>query len=161
MKIAALRPVIEPVLAAQGLELDDLNLVKAGSRQVLRVTVDGDGEAGPGPDLDRIARASRAISDALDASDLTGSRPYVLEVSSRGIERPLTKPSHWRRNRGRLIEVLGQDEARWLGRLVGSDDAGAELETDSGPIRLEYAEVARATVQVEFNRPVKETQDGH
>jgi ribosome maturation factor RimP len=153
--------VIEPVLAAQDLELDDLSLVRAGARQVLRVTVDGEGGAGRGPDLDQIAAASAAISAALDASDVAGQRPYVLEVSSRGIERPLTKPSHWRRNRGRLIEVLGHDGARWSGRLVGQDDTGAELETDAGPVQLDYAAIDRATVQIEFNRPAQEIQDGH
>ncbi|MDR1386101.1 MAG: ribosome maturation factor RimP [Propionibacteriaceae bacterium] len=159
--MTALKQAIEPVLAAHGLELDDLSLVRAGDRQILRVTVDGDDGSGGGPDLDRIALASTGLSAALDDSDLTGRRPYVLEVSSRGIDRPLTEPRHWRRNQGRLVEVLRRDGDRWLGRLVGSDDRGAELRTDAGSVRLDYAEVARATVQVEFNRPAKEIQDGH
>src|SRR5665647_3988133 len=105
MNVAALRALLEPVLADRGLELDDLVVVGAGSRSVLRISVDGDGPKGRGPLLDEVADATRAVSDALDESALTGTQSYVLEVSSRGVGAPLTKPVHWRRNTGRLVLV--------------------------------------------------------
>ena len=78
MNVAALRALLEPVLADRGLELDDLVVVGAGSRSVLRISVDGDGPKGRGPLLDEVADATRAVSDALDESALTGTQSYVL-----------------------------------------------------------------------------------
>ena len=147
--LRVLRVLVEPVLAAHRLELDSLEVVPGGGRRVLRVTVDGDGPKGRGPLLDDVSAASQSISQALDSCDLTGSAPYLLEVTSRGVSAPLTKPQHWRRNRGRLVEVRLVDGSRRTERIRGADEEQALL--DSGPVR--YAEVQRATIQVEFNRP--------
>lgn len=148
MNVAALTALLEPVLTAHRLELDNLEVVGAGGRSVLRITVDGDGPKGRGPLLDDVAEATRSISDALDASDLTGTRPYVLEVSSRGVGAPLTKPQHWRRNAGRLVEVTATDGTKTTGRIVSADDDAATLETGT----VAYADVKKAVIQVELNR---------
>ena len=61
---------------------------------MLRVAVDKDG----GVTLDDVADATREVNRVLDGSDVMGEQPYTLEVTSRGVDRPLTLPRHWRRN---------------------------------------------------------------
>jgi ribosome maturation factor RimP len=149
----ALEPLLTPVLAAHGLELDALEVIPAGKRRVLRVVVDGDGPAGRGPDLDDIAEATKAVSLALDGSDAMGNHPYTLEVTSRGVGRPLEQPRHWRRNRGRLVTVSLAAGDPCTGRIVSPDDDGVTLDVDGTQRWLAYAEIRRALVEVEFNRP--------
>jgi ribosome maturation factor RimP len=153
MNVARLRALLEPVLTDRGLELDDLVVVGAGARAVLRITVDGDGPQGRGPLLDEVADATRAVSDALDASDATGTQPYVLEVSSRGVGAPLAKPAHWRRNLGRLVAVTLTDGTKLTGRITATSDDDATLVVDGSAQVVPYGEVKRAVVQVELNRP--------
>ncbi len=149
MNEQAITQAIEPVLASHGLELDRLEVVPAGRRSVVRVTVDGDGPHGRGPLLDDIAEASRDISAALDAADI-GRQPYTLEVSSRGTSRPLTEPKHFRRNVSRLVHLTLVGGGVADGRIAEADDTGVLLEPDR---RVEYADIAKATIQVELNRP--------
>lgn len=156
---ARLRERLAAALAEAGFDLDDLSLSRAGSRSVLRVAVDRDG----GVDLDAVADASRLISDLLDRVDdeagLAGT--YVLEVTSPGVDRPLTEPRHWRRARGRLVEAQRADGTVVVGRVLGADDEGADLAVPTGPARrgrpvktklerLRFADVTKAVVQVEF-----------
>ena len=155
MNVAALRALLEPVLADRGLELDDLVVVGAGSRSVLRISVDGDGPKGRGPLLDEVADATRAVSDALDESDLTGTQAYVLEVSSRGVGAPLIKSAHWRRNTGRLVLVTRADGSRLTGRITATTDTGVTLTVDGAEAVVAFSDVKRAAVQVELNRPAE------
>src|SRR3712207_616376 len=99
MKSSQLPGVLTPILAQFDLELEAVEVIPAGRRQLLRVVVDGDGRSGTGPLLDDLAEASKALSAALDSSDAVGNTAYTLEVSSRGVGRPLERPAHWRRNR--------------------------------------------------------------
>ena len=105
MKDSQIAGVLTPILAQFGLELEAVEVIPAGKRRLLRVVVDGDGPDGRGPLLDDIAEASKALSAALDSSDAVGAAAYTLEVSSRGVGRPLELPRHWRRNAGRLVAV--------------------------------------------------------
>jgi ribosome maturation factor RimP len=146
--------LLGPVIADAGYDLEDVAITSAGRRSLVRVTVDADG----GIDLDAVAQLSRLVSDALDADAadagspraLTG--PYVLEVSSPGVDRPLTEPRHWRRATGRLVKV---DIAAQpvTGRVVAVSDAGVELDVDGAARQLGWDELGRGKVQVEFNRP--------
>jgi ribosome maturation factor RimP len=156
--------LIGPTVHALGLDLDALELTTAGRRRVLRVVVDKDG----GVSLDDIADATRAVSKELDADDVLGEQPYTLEVTSRGVDRPLTSPRNWVRNIGRLVEVALVDGTVVTGRVTGADDTGADLAVpaatsrgghrasdradDPTPHRVPYTEVRRALVQVEFAR---------
>jgi ribosome maturation factor RimP len=135
-----------------GLDLEGVDVSTAGKRRVLRVAIDKDG----GVSLDDVADATRAVSRTLDEADAMGERPYTLEVSSPGVDRPLTLPRHWRRNRDRLVKVSLADDTSVTGRIGDSDDAGVTLDVDGQERRVEYAEVRRAKVQVEFNRAAKE-----
>jgi len=105
--------------------------------------------------MDDVADATRAVSTLLDESDMMGTQPYTLEVSSRGVDRPLTLPRHWRRNAGRLVKVTCADDSTLEGRIGDSDedpDSGAVTLVIGGEEhRLPYADVRRAKVQIEFN----------
>jgi ribosome maturation factor RimP len=135
-------------LSDLGLDLEAVELTPAGKRRVLRVAVDKDG----GITLDDIAEATRAISGVLDDSVLMGEAAYTLEVTSRGVDRPLTEPRHWRRNRDRLVKVSLRDGTQVTGRVTDSDDTGVTLDVDTTPRHLDYDEVGKALVQIEFNR---------
>lgn len=140
---------LQPVVKARGFDLERVDVQPAGRRRVLRVVVDGDS----GLDLDTIASLTRELSTALDANNVMGDQPYTLEVTSPGVDRPLTEPRHWRRNRGRLVNGTLADGRSVSGRIVSSDDNGVTLQTDDGRIDLGYADISRAQVQVEFNAP--------
>jgi ribosome maturation factor RimP len=143
-------------LLVLGLDLEGVELTPAGRRRVLRVAVDKDG----GVTLDDVAEATREVSRILDGSDTMGEQPYTLEVSSPGVDRPLTHPRHWRRNAGRLVKAGTGDGGSVLGRVVSADDEGAMLETDGGVLTLRYADVTKAHVQVELNRPRTTEESG-
>jgi ribosome maturation factor RimP len=138
-------------LAALDLDLEAVELTPAGKSRVLRIAVDKDG----GVTLDDIAEAARAVSGALDDSDVMGEASYTLEVTSRGVDRPLTEPRHWRRNRDRLVTATLTDGSQVTGRVGESDDSGATLEVSGAEQQLAYDEVAKALVQVEFNRTTR------
>jgi ribosome maturation factor RimP len=125
-----------------------VELTAAGKRSVLRIAVDGDA----GVTLDDIANAAKQVSEVLDASDVMGEQSYTLEVTSRGVDRPLTLPRHWRRNTDRLVKVTTTGGDTVTGRIVESDDAAATLDVEGATREVAYAEVANALVQVEFNR---------
>jgi ribosome maturation factor RimP len=144
--------VVEPVLEQFALELDAVEVKPAGKRSVVRVVVDGDGPDGTGPSLDDIAEATKAVSTALDSTDATGAGPYTLEVTSRGVSRPLTLPRHWRRNHDRLVRVALTGAEAVTGRITGSDDDVVSLEIDGAVRQIPYAEIETAFVQVELNR---------
>ena len=139
-------------LSGLGLDLEAVELTPAGKKRVLRVAVDKDG----GVTLDDIAEATRAVSEELDDEDLMGEQAYTLEVTSRGVDRPLTEPRHWRRNHDRLVRVSLHDGRQVTGRVGASDDAGVTLDVSGAEQRLAYGDVAKALVQIEFNRRSKE-----
>ncbi|MBF9073836.1 ribosome maturation factor RimP [Streptacidiphilus fuscans] len=150
-----LHELLEPLAAKAGADLEEVRLGKVGGRRVLEVVVDADG----GVDLDAVAELSRVFGEALDASDLMGDGEYRLEVGSPGVDRPLTQPRHWRRATTRLVKVQLTTGAEVTGRVLESDDEGVLLEIP--PVkgrgkaterRLAFTEVAKARVQIEFNR---------
>ncbi|MFM6849384.1 MAG: ribosome maturation factor RimP [Terrabacter sp.] len=161
-----IRATLEPVLAPLGLVVEDVSVSPAGKRRLVRVLVDSDisgldvaDTASPVPplSLDAVADATRAVSDELDASDVMGQSPYVLEVSSPGVGRPLASRDQLRRQVGRLVEIVHQGGTE-TGRLteVGSDTlelhVPATKKTPARHLTLDLDGVQRGTVQVEFKR---------
>ncbi|MFC3999426.1 ribosome maturation factor RimP [Nocardiopsis sediminis] len=143
-----LAELLGPVLAEAGLDLEDIEVTPAGRRRLLRVVVDSDS----GVDLDTVGTISQEISAALDSTDAMGKAPYVLEVTSPGVDRPLTLPRHWRRSRGRLVQarLAGGDEVE--GRVKDAGESGVTLEVDGQDRVYEYSDLGRGKVQVEFRR---------
>jgi ribosome maturation factor RimP len=161
-----LRAMLEPVLVALGLVVEDISVTPAGKRRLVRVLVDTDISGLDDADtatavtplsLDDVAEATRAVSDAFDTSDVMGAAPYVLEVSSPGVGRRLSSREQLRRQVGRLVEVThvgGSDTGRLV--EVGAQTLALEVpETKKEPARtltLELDAVEHAVVQVEFRR---------
>ncbi len=143
--------LISPVITAAGYDLDDLSVTAAGRRSLIRVSVDGD----HGIDLDAVAAISRRISEVLDDDSGSGASfagPYVLEVSSPGVDRPLTELRHWRRATGRLVTV--DVEGRPVtGRVLSADESAVLLEVAGSQRSLPMAGLGPGRVQVEFSRP--------
>jgi ribosome maturation factor RimP len=154
---------IGPVVENAGYDLEELVVTPAGRRSIVRVVVDRDA----GVTLDDIAEVSRAVSDVLDSNDDgMGRTPYVLEVTSPGVDRPLTEQRHWRRNTGRLVAVAvgpaGATE-QVTGRITDVDDAGVTLAVEAQgkpgakkrpptPRTVPWTELGAGRVQVEFGR---------
>ena len=139
--------VIEPVVNEAGYDLEDVGISRAGRRYLVRVLVDTDG----GINLDGVAVVSREISSALDEAEENGDEvlpgEYQLEVGSPGVDRPLTQPRHWRRNRTRLVSVNGL-----TGRVIDVDNEGIVLDVDGAPRSLKFDELGPGKVQIEFKR---------
>ncbi len=145
-------------LSALGLDVEAVEVTPAGKRRVLRVAVDRDG----GVTMDDVAEATRAVNQVLDESPVMGEQPYTLEVTSRGVDRPLTLPRHWRRNLDRLAKVKLVDGSSITGRILTHDEdagGGVTLDVAGRERHLAYAEIARALVQIEFNRKKTEVDD--
>lgn len=147
--------LVDP-LSALGLDVEAVEISPAGKRRILRVAVDKDG----GVTLDDVADATREVSRVLDDSDVMGEQPYTLEVTSRGVDRPLTLPRHWRRNADRLVKVTLTDGSVLTGRITGSDDDAVTLEVSGRRREVAYGDVAKALVQIEFNRKPSAAEAG-
>jgi ribosome maturation factor RimP len=145
MNSARLIQLLDPAVTATGFDLEDVTISPAGKRRVVRVVVDRDG----GVDLDDVADVARAVSDLLDAHPDLVAGAYVLEVTSPGVDRPLTQPRHWRRAEGRLVKATLPEEVV-TGRVTGSTDTEVTLDVDGTARTLLQAEVVKAVVQVEF-----------
>lgn len=150
--------LLRPVVEASGLVLEDVTVTPAGKRRVVRVVVDLPDDAVGGVDLDAVADVSRAVSDALDATDLLGGAPYVLEVGTPGVDRPLTERRHWSRARTRLVAVQVAG-AEVVGRVAEVGDDGVVLEVDGAPRTVGWDELGTGRVQVEFRRRDDEPDD--
>jgi ribosome maturation factor RimP len=145
-----LATALTPAVESAGCDLEEVTVSPAGKRKVVRVVVASDA----GVTLDEVAAVARAVTEVLDARDTEffGASPYVLEVSSPGVDRPLTEPRHWRRAVGRLVEVTAAGTAL-RARVTDADDDGVELTGGTGaPTRYGWAELGRGKVQVEFGK---------
>ncbi len=152
--------LLEPVISAMNMDLESLKVSAACRRRLLRVVVDADG----GVSLDDIALASRELSTRLDNATEMGEQPYTLEVSSPGVDRPLTEPRHWRRAVGRLVVAPlaapdGDAEAVVAaGRITGCSEHGVTLEHLGESREYAYAQLGPGKIQVEFGHV--DTGDG-
>ncbi|MFC7243994.1 ribosome maturation factor RimP [Catellatospora aurea] len=148
---ARLQAVIDPVVSGTGYDLEELSVKQIGRRHLVQVVIDGDGGVG----LDAIADVSRAVSRALDEAEESGTDlimgEYQLEVSSPGVDRPLTLPRHWARNVGRLVKVKAGEKSL-TGRVVDADADGITLDVDGKEHALNFDALGPGRVQVEFKR---------
>lgn len=153
--------LVSPVVEGGGYDLEELVLTPMGRRSLLRVVIDRD----EGISLDDIAAMSHAVAHVLDDDEgVIGKAPYVLEVTSPGVDRPLTEARHWRRAVGRLVEVTaravsipgGSDSAEAAllrGRVAGFDGTAVTLNVDGVEHLVPLNDLGAGKVQLEFNRP--------
>jgi ribosome maturation factor RimP len=168
--------LFEPAVTAMGMDLEDVRITSAGRRRLLRVVIDSDG----GVSLDDIALVSRELSATLDRTAAMGETPYTLEVSSPGVDRPLTEPKHWRRAIGRLVTAPLRSQPRSAtdgpagslavtGRVTGTDSRGVRLDVDGQSREFGYSELGPGRIQIEFapldayagDGAAEEGPDGH
>ncbi|WP_328906155.1 ribosome maturation factor RimP [Streptomyces sp. NBC_00234] len=156
-----LRELLEPLVSAEELDLEEIEVARAGRRQVLRVVVDSE----QGVELDACAELSRAISEKLDETDAMGEGEYVLEVSSPGADRPLTEHRHYVRATGRLARLQLTEGGELVARILAVDDEGLDLEVPGvkgrkpTARRVSFDEIAKARVEIEFNRKDKKEEE--
>ncbi|MCX4236809.1 ribosome maturation factor RimP [Streptomyces sp. NPDC020707] len=155
-----LRELLEPLVSSQGLDLEEIEVDSVGRKRVLRVVVDSD----EGADLDAIADVSRALSAKLDETDAMGQGEYTLEVGTPGAERELREHRHYVRATGRLVRFQVGDGDELVARIVTVDEEGVDVEVPGvkgrkpTARRLAFEDIAKARVQVEFNRKDKKDE---
>ena len=156
-----LRGLLEPLVSAKDLDLEEIELSRAGRRRVLRIVVDSD----DGVDLDACAELSRTISTTLDDTDAMGEDEYQLEVTSPGADRPLTEHRHYVRAVGRLAKIQPHEGDEFVARVLAVDEEGLDLEVPGvkgrkpTARRVEFASIAKARVELEFNRKDKKEEE--
>lgn len=155
-QLRAVWDAVEPYLAAERIELDDLELVGRGRARTLRVVIDSETEK---VDLDRIADVSRSLSRLLDnlgeSSELEG--PYQLEVTSPGLERKLTRPRHFQKSLGREVVVKTEAGTR-RGLLSDSGENELTVTTDQGSESIAFSDVVSARTVFTWEKPPKPGQ---
>ncbi|MFF5992840.1 ribosome maturation factor RimP [Prauserella flavalba] len=147
-----LEPVVAEAVTAAGFDLDALDVQQAGRRKLVKVVVDGDDGVG----LDEVAEVSRAVSAVLDAHDHLIAGAYTLEVTSPGVDRPLTAKRHWRRARFRLVRVTPTEGAEFVGRVGEAGESSARVLVGGTVRDVHYADVAKAVIEIEFKQPPAE-----
>ena len=139
--------VITPAIESLGFYIEDITITSAGKRSMLTVIVDGDTHLS----LDQVTVATKAISEIVENLPTLGNNPFTLEVTSPGLDRPLTKPRHWRKNQDRLIKIVLTDGKEINGRIKDSDETSATVDDQT----INFSDIKRATLEVEFKKESK------
>jgi ribosome maturation factor RimP len=139
--------VITPAIESLGFYIEDITITSAGKRSMLTVIVDGDTHLS----LDQVTVATKAISEIVENLPTLGNNPFTLEVTSPGLDRPLTKPRHWRKNQDRLIKVVLTDGKEIMGRIKDSTESSVNVDDQT----INFADIKRATLEVEFKKESK------
>jgi ribosome maturation factor RimP len=144
--------LITPALQKAGYFLEDVNLVNPGQHRIVTVIVDGE----TGLNLDQVTVASKLVSELLDEASFMGETPFTLEVTSPGIDRPLTLPRHFAKNVDRLLKVTKNDGVVITGRIRLNTEKDVTLEVaekkEIKEVIIALSEIKRAMVEIEFNR---------
>ncbi|MEY4497736.1 MAG: hypothetical protein RLZZ364_1041 [Actinomycetota bacterium] len=144
--------LITPALQQAGYFLEDVNLVTPGNHRIVTVIVDGETSL----NLDQVTVASKLVSELMDEAPFMGETPFTLEVTSPGIDRPLTLPRHFAKNISRLLKVTKTDGVVVTGRITSNNDDSVTLSVvekrESKEVVVALAEIKRAVVEIEFNR---------
>lgn len=143
-----LQELLAPVVAASGLELDSVTRTRSDAMPLLRVVVEAPIGA-DGIDSDTLADVSRVVSKALDAADPIDGE-YLLEVSTPGAERELTKVGHWMRQIGRLVRIKLRVGGYVSGRVIDASETSATIDVDGEATTIDYQDMRKARSRVDF-----------
>ena len=135
---------ITPALSDLGFYLEDITITSAGRRSMLTVIVDGDTHLS----LDQVTVATKAISEIVENIQSLGQVPFTLEVTSPGLDRPLTKPRHWRKNIDRLVKIVLSDGKEIKGRVKDATEISATVDEQV----VKFSDIKRATLEIEFKQ---------
>ncbi len=144
----ALEELLAPVVSASGLELDSVTRTRSNAMPLLRVVVEAPIGA-EGIDSDTLADVSRAISKTLDVADPIDGE-YLLEVSTPGAERELTKVGHWMRQVGRLVRIKLRAGGYVSGRVVAADETRVTIDVDGESRVINYQDIRKARARIDF-----------
>jgi ribosome maturation factor RimP len=144
--------LVTPAVEAQGFFLEEVQLVSPGKHRIVTCIVDGETSL----NMDQVTGVSRAISELLDEAAFMGDAPFTLEVTSPGVDRPLTQPRHFRKNVDGLLKIVKIDGDVVTGRICSSSDLDVTLtvveKKETKEVSVKLSEIKRATVEIEFNR---------
>jgi len=140
-----LTELLSPVVEKSGFILEEVKVTPLGRRRQISIIVDGEER---NPNLDEVAGLSRAISAQLDEFSALGDSPFTLEVTSPGVDRPLTELRHWRKNIGRLVNIVTKEDKEISGRIQSVGSNGVTIDDTE----YELTAIKRAQIQIEFNR---------
>ena len=144
--------LVTPAVSDQGFYLEDVHVATPGSHRIVTCIVDGDASL----NLDQVTTVSRVISELLDEAAFMGETPFTLEVTSPGVDRPLTQPRHFAKNFDRLLKIVKLDGSEVTGRILSNTDHDVTLTVTVKKETLEQtvslSEIKRAVVEIEFNR---------
>jgi ribosome maturation factor RimP len=144
--------LVKPAVEKAGFFLEDVHVVSPGNHRIITCIVDGQIPL----NLDQVTSVSREISELLDVANFMDESPFTLEVTSPGVDRPLTLLRHWQKNLNRLVKVVKQDGSVVSGRITTLEESHVllteELKGKSKEHTVQFADIKRATVEIEFNR---------
>jgi ribosome maturation factor RimP len=135
---------ITPIIESLGFYVEDIAITSAGKRSMLTVIVDGNTHLS----LDQVTVATKAISEIVENLPTLGNNPFTLEVTSPGLDRPLTKPRHWQKNKDRLIKIILNDGKEITGRIKDSTQSAVTVDEQV----INFADMKRATLEIEFKQ---------
>lgn len=141
--------LLNPLVTSAGYVLEEVKVTPAGKRRIISVIIDGESK---NPSLDEVTIVSKQVSLALDSYSQLGELPFTLEVTTPGVDRPLVKPRHWRKNIGRLVEVTPYEGEKFIARIKSVSEDSAILDFQDEESTVNFSDVKRAQIQVEFNR---------
>jgi ribosome maturation factor RimP len=144
--------LVQPAVEKAGFFLEDVHVASPGKHRIITCIVDGQTPL----NLDQVTSVSRDISELLDVANFMDESPFTLEVTSPGVDRPLTLLRHWQKNLNRLVKVVKQDGSVVSGRITTLEESHVLLTEDlkgkSKEHTVQFADIKRATVEIEFNR---------
>ena len=144
--------LVTPAVETQGFFLEEVQLVSPGKHRIVTCIVDGETSL----NMDQVTSVSRAISELLDEAPFMGETPFTLEVTSPGVDRPLTKPRHFTKNHDRLLKVVKLDGDVVTGRIAANSENEVTLtvtgKKEVKEVIVAFSDIKRATVEIEFNR---------
>lgn len=144
--------LVTPAVSDLGFYLEDVHIATPGSHRIVTCTVDGDASL----NLDQVTSVSRVISELLDEAAFMGETPITLEVTSPGVDRPLTQPRHFAKNVDRLLKIIQLDGSEVTGRILSNTDHDVTLTVVVKKVTTEHTislmDIKRAVVEIEFNR---------
>ena len=138
-KIAA---ALAPIIEASGNFLEDLSITTAGKHRILTVVIDSEKHL----TLDEVTVVTKSLSEIVENLSEIGDLPFTLVVTSPGVERPLTLPRHWKKNLGRLINIVLNDGTLINGRIGES----TQSEVTVAQKKINFADIKKATIEIEF-----------
>lgn len=144
-----LTDLLTPVVTRTGFVLEEVTVTPVGKRRLVSVVIDREVS---NPSLDEVTVVSKEISAILDTYSQMGEMPFTLEVTTPGVDRPLTLPRHWKKNVGRLVKITPKEGEKYLGRITEVLENEVKLDLGKGLINVNFGDVSRAQIEVEFNR---------